>query len=51
MKQNIKQLLFKQTYKIQELVSALTARFSDENAVCEGSFIYFQESLIKKVTQ
>ena len=33
MKQNIKQLLFKQTYKIQELVTALTARFSDENVI------------------
>ena len=45
MKQNIKQLLIDQTYKIQKKVSVSPTSFNHESVVDEAAFPFINESL------
>ena len=45
MKQNTKQLLIEQTYKIQKKVAVATTGFNHESVVDEATFPFINESL------
>ena len=45
MKQNIKQLLIDQTYKIQKKVAVSTTGFNHKSVVDEAAFPFINESL------